>query len=177
MKADRPLALCLASALLAFFPGVPAAVPDGPFPVTNTARLMPRHGTVSVVSTRKWEVSLATGDGIMGALHELAHAYHDRFLPQGFANPEVKEAYEKARAGGKYDRVERWHGNGKPNTFERAYAMNNPQKFFVESTKAIFSRNDYFAFTREEQKRHDPDTFKLLGKLWNLRPEEQGKQP
>jgi Mlc titration factor MtfA (ptsG expression regulator) len=111
------------------------------------------------------------------ALHELAHAYHDRFLPQGFANPEVKAACEKARAGGKYDRVERWHGNGKPNTFERAYAMTNPQEFFAENTEAFFSRNDYFPFTREELKRHDPDTFKLLEKLWNLRPEEQAKQP
>ena len=108
------------------------------------------------------------------ALHELAHAYHDRVLPQGFGNPEIRAAYEKAQASGKYDRVERWHGNGKPNTFERAYAMTNPQEFFAENTEAFFSRNDYFPFTRDELKQHDPDTFALLEKLWNLRPKEQG---
>jgi hypothetical protein len=26
-------------------------------------------------------------------LHELAHAYHDRVLPEGFANPEIKAAF------------------------------------------------------------------------------------
>lgn len=39
------------------------------------------------------------------ALHELAHAYHDRVLGNGHAG--IKAAYEQAKAGGKYDRVER----------------------------------------------------------------------
>jgi hypothetical protein len=106
------------------------------------------------------------------ALHELAHAYHDRVLPQGFDNPEIKAAFERARAGGKYDRVERWHGNGKPNTFERAYAMTDPQEFFAENTEAFFSRNDFFPFTRDELKQHDPETFALLEKLWSYRLEK-----
>jgi hypothetical protein len=99
-------------------------------------------------------------------LHELAHAFHDRALPMGFANPEIKAAYEKAKAGGRYDRVERRHGNGKPNTFERAYAMENPMEFFAETSEAFLSRNDYFPFTRDELKAHDPETFALLEKLW-----------
>jgi alpha-L-fucosidase len=106
------------------------------------------------------------------ALHELAHAYHDRVLPQGFGNLEIKAAYDRAKAGGKYDRVERWHGNGKPNTFERAYAMTDPQEFFAENTEAFFSRNDYFPFTRDELKKHDPETFALLEKLWAYRLEK-----
>ena len=56
-------------------------------------------------------------------LHELAHAYHDQFLAGGFANEEIKAAYERAKAGGTYDKIERWHGDGRPNTVERAYAM------------------------------------------------------
>ncbi|MBI5383258.1 MAG: hypothetical protein HZA90_01080 [Verrucomicrobia bacterium] len=102
------------------------------------------------------------------ALHELAHAYHNRVLPQGFDNPEIKAAYLKAKAGGHYDRVERWHGTGQPNTFERAYAMTNPQEYFAETTEAFFSRNDFFPFTREELKQHDPGMFALLEQLWNL---------
>ena len=74
------------------------------------------------------------------ALHELAHAYHDRVLPDGFENEEIKATFEKAKASRKYDRVERWFGNGKPNTFERAYAITSPQEYFAESSEAFFSR-------------------------------------
>src|SRR6185295_15022424 len=73
-------------------------------------------------------------------LHELAHGYHDRVL--GFNNPGIKAAYDRAKASGTYDAVERWFGNGKPNTTERAYAMTSPQEYFAESTEAFFVRND-----------------------------------
>lgn len=102
------------------------------------------------------------------ALRELAHAYHDRVLPQGFGNPEIKAAYERAKTSAKYDHVERWNGPGKPVTHERAYAMTNPQEFFAENTEAFFSRNDFFPFTRDELKQHDPEMFNLLARLWSL---------
>jgi hypothetical protein len=103
------------------------------------------------------------------ALHELAHAYHDLVLPQGFGNPQIKAAYERAKASGKYDRVERRNGKGRPNTFERAYALTDPQEFFAENTEALFSANDFFPFTRDELKQHDPETFELLMRLWGLK--------
>jgi hypothetical protein len=99
-------------------------------------------------------------------LHELAHAYQDRVLPQGFENLEIKVAFERAKASGKYDRVEQWHGNGLPNTFGKAYAMTNPMEYFAETSESFFSRNDFFPFTRDELKQHDPEMFLLLGKLW-----------
>src|SRR5688500_13767812 len=49
-------------------------------------------------------------------LRELAHAYHDRVLARGFDNVEIKAAYERAKASGTYDKVERWFGNGRSNT-------------------------------------------------------------
>lgn len=98
-------------------------------------------------------------------LHELAHGYHDRVL--GFNHAEVKAAYERAKAGGTYESVERWHGNGRPNTTERAYAMTAPQEYFAESTEAFFVRNDFFPFTREELRRHDPQMEKLLERMWS----------
>ena len=101
-------------------------------------------------------------------LHELAHAYHDRVLSGGFDNAEIKAAFAKAKASKSYDKVERWFGNGRPNTFERAYAMTNPQEYFAEGTEAFFSRNDFFPFTREELKKHDPEVFDLLQRLWGL---------
>lgn len=102
-------------------------------------------------------------------LHELAHAYHHRSLPMGFANPEIRTAYEEAKAGGSYERVERRRGGAKPNTLERAYAMTTPQEYFAETSEALFSRNDFFPFTREELARHDPDMAALLRRLWGVR--------
>jgi putative heme-binding domain-containing protein len=99
-------------------------------------------------------------------LHELAHAYHDRELPGGFGNREIVAAYARAKDSGKYDKVERHFGNGRPNTFEKAYALTNPMEYFAETTEAFFGRNDFFPFTRDELKKHDPDMFELLGKLW-----------
>ena len=104
-------------------------------------------------------------------LHELAHAYHDRELPKGFGNPEIAAAYARAKESGKYDKVERHFGNGRPNTFEKAYAMTNPMEYFAETTEAYFGRNDFFPFTRDELKKHDPDMFELLGKLWQVAAE------
>jgi Mlc titration factor MtfA (ptsG expression regulator) len=105
------------------------------------------------------------------ALHELAHAFHNRVVKDSFDNAEVKAAYEHAKASGKYDKVERWHGNSRPNTFERAYTMTNPMEYFAESTEAYFSRNDFFPFTREELKRHDPEIVPVLEKLWGTNAE------
>ena len=99
-------------------------------------------------------------------LHELAHGYHDRVLPGGFGHKEIKAAYDRAKASKSYDKVERWFGNGRPNTREKAYAMTSPMEYFAESTEAFFSRNDFFPFTRAELKKHDPGMEQLLGKLW-----------
>ena len=99
-------------------------------------------------------------------LHELAHAYHDRVVPKGFANVEIQAAFTRAKESGKYDKVERHNGNGRPNTFEKAYAMTNPMEYFAETTEAYFSRNDFYPFNLEDLKKQDPDMVELLGKLW-----------
>ena len=99
-------------------------------------------------------------------LHELAHAVHDRVL--GFENPEISAAFEKAKASGKYDRVQRQDAEGRKR-LDRAYAMTNAKEYFAECTEAYFSRNDFFPFTREELKQHDPEMFHLLERLWNLK--------
>ncbi len=100
------------------------------------------------------------------ALHELAHAYHDRFLPGGLFNPDLKAGYDRAKAAGKYERVERQDADGRKH-LERHYALTNPQEYFAESTEAYFSRNDFFPYDRAELEIYDPETTTLLGKLWN----------
>jgi hypothetical protein len=102
------------------------------------------------------------------ALHELAHAYHFRVVAGGFDNPQIQSLFEKAKAGGKYDKVERRFGNGVPSTFGPAYALTNPMEYFAECTEAYFASNDFFPFGREELERHDPEMVRLLEKLWKV---------
>lgn len=102
------------------------------------------------------------------ALHELAHAYHNLVLDEGFGNLQIAAVYERAKESGKYDNVECWHGVPNKNTFEKAYAMTNPMEYFAESTEAYFSKNDFFPFTSAELKKTDPEMFDLLTELWGV---------
>ena len=100
-------------------------------------------------------------------LHELAHGYHDRFLPGGFDHAEIKAAYEAARDSGKYDKVQRRNAAGEV-SLDRAYAMTNQQEYFAECTEAYFSTNDFFPFTKDELAKHDPRMVEVLGKVWGV---------
>lgn len=97
------------------------------------------------------------------ALHELAHAFHDRVL--GFENAQIEAAYQKAKAAGLYDRVQRQDSEGRKR-LDRAYALTNAKEYFAECTEAFFTKNDFFPFTRDELKTHDPEMFDLLTRLW-----------
>ncbi len=101
------------------------------------------------------------------AFHELTHAYHDQVL--GFDNAEVQAAYEGAKKSGRYDKVKRW--TGEKITEERAYAMTNAKEYFAESSEAYLGRNDFYPFTRAELKKHDPQMYDLLERLWQCRTE------
>jgi len=97
------------------------------------------------------------------ALHELAHAFHDRVL--GFENAQIEAAYQKAKAAGLYDRVQRQDSEGRKR-LDRAYALTNAKEYFAECTEAFFTKNDFFPFTRDELQKHDPEMFDLLTQLW-----------
>lgn len=120
--------------------------------------------SVEISNTRIFEAETNRMPRLL--LHELAHAYHHQVLPGGFENTQIKAAYDKAKAAGIYNKVERFHGNGKANTFEKAYALSSPQEYFAEASEAYFERNDFYPFTREELQKHDPALFALLQKLW-----------
>ncbi len=101
------------------------------------------------------------------ALHELAHAYHDRVLKDGFGNNKINETYQRARAGGRYDQVEQRFGDGR-SSIVKAYAMQTPQEYFAEASEAFFSINDFFPFSRDQLREHDPAMFELLAELWGV---------
>ncbi len=110
------------------------------------------------------------------ALHELAHAYHDRVLPKGFGNEEIKAAFKNAKAKGLYEKVEQRFGNGR-SARVRAYAITNPMEYFAESTEAFFSTNDFFPFTRKQLEKHDPQMFALLKTLWSRTADGKPSKP
>lgn len=102
-------------------------------------------------------------------LHELAHAYHDRVLPNGFDNEPLRLAFESAKATEKYDAVEQRFGDGRTAT-GKAYAITNPMEYFAECSEAFFGINDFYPFNREQLNEHDPQMVALLTTLWSLDP-------
>jgi hypothetical protein len=99
----------------------------------------------------------------MMVLHELAHAYHHRFLERGFDNPDVLAAYRHAQDAKLYDAVLR-----RGNKVERAYASTNQMEYFAETTECFFGTNDFFPFVHVELQRHDPQMYALLRRLWGV---------
>jgi hypothetical protein len=94
-------------------------------------------------------------------LHELAHAYHHQFMPEGFDNGDTRDALRNAKEQKLYDSV--LHINGRT---QQAYALTNPQEYFAECSEAYFGTNDFFPFVRSELKKHDPAGFELMQKAW-----------
>jgi dipeptidyl-peptidase-4 len=97
----------------------------------------------------------------MVILHELAHAYHDQFMEDGYGNELVLEAYKNAMSQGLYDRVMDHRGR-----MVEAYATNNQMEYFAEATEAYFYRNDFYPFLNAELKRHDPEGHSLMEQIW-----------
>ena len=109
------------------------------------------------------------------ALHELAHAFHDRVL--GFDQAAIIAAYERAKASNSYENVERSSGDGRPNRRERSYAMTNDKEYFAECTEAFFLRNDFFPFVRADLHRHDPHMDQVLERVWGVAADKAKEAP
>ncbi len=101
-------------------------------------------------------------------LHELAHAYHDQVVPGGFKNPDILDAYQKAKDSGAYQAVRRWTGEKFADKPSEAYAMTNQMEYFAESTESYFDRNDMEPFDRAELQAKDPLMLKVLEKAWGV---------
>ena len=103
------------------------------------------------------------------ALHELAHAYHNIVLKDGFNNATVIAAYDRAKQSKSYDRVEQFTGVRGKSNFMMAYAMTNQMEYFAESSEAYFSKNDFFPFNRSQLKTHDPEMVEVQIELWGVK--------
>ncbi|MCL2119043.1 MAG: metallopeptidase [Planctomycetaceae bacterium] len=94
-------------------------------------------------------------------LHELAHAWHDQFLENGFENAPIKVAWQKLIDSEKY--VKTLHIDGYKT---KHYALTDHKEFFAEFTEAFFGVNDFFPFNRAELKNDAPEIEELLRTIW-----------
>ena len=119
--------------------------------------------SVEINNTRNF-VRWSRRDQPWMVLHELAHAYH--FTVLGSRYEPLQAAYRQAKDRKLYDEVARAGRKDKV----KAYAMTNPAEYFAELSEAYFGKNDFFPFTRDELKRHDPVGFELMQTAWVSRP-------
>ena len=84
-------------------------------------------------------------------LHELAHAYHYKVL--GYRNSKIRKAYRRALKTGHY---------------KGYYPAKNEFEFFAVTTVAYFGKEKDYPANREELERDDPETARLIGKLWKV---------
>lgn len=101
----------------------------------------------------------------MMLLHELAHAYH-LGMEGGYAEPNILRAYRSAMDAGLYEAVP--YILAAPHERRRAYAATNAQEYFAELTEAYFGRNDYYPFTREQLRAHDPQGLAAVERAWGF---------
>lgn len=92
-------------------------------------------------------------------LHELAHAYH--FTVLGADHKPLQAAYKQAQDRKLYDSVEKAGGKK-----QKAYAATNPAEYFAELSEAYFGKNDFYPFTRDDLRKHDPVGFELMKSAW-----------
>ena len=48
----------------------------------------------------------------------------------------------------------------------KGYATTDRMEYFAELSEAYFGKNDFFPFTREELKTHDPEGFAVMNEVW-----------
>jgi hypothetical protein len=96
-------------------------------------------------------------------LHELAHAVHDQLLGRDHAG--IKAAFAQAMERKLYDKTQ--------------YVSTNEAEFFAETTSAYFDQLHHYPQTRDELKKHDPATHKLLESIWGTskKPEATAAKP
>ncbi len=83
-------------------------------------------------------------------LHEMAHAVHHQLI--GFNHPQIQAAFQQAMERKLYDKT--------------MYAATSEKEFFAELTCAYLDKLHYYPKTREDLKKHDPVTYKLMASIW-----------
>lgn len=117
-----------------------------------------KEGCVEIGNVRNF-IEWSRRDQPWMMMHELAHAFHHLVL--GVDHKGIKSAYDDAMEKKLYESVKYVRGDKK-----KAYATTNPQEYFAELAEAYFGKNDFYPFTREELRKHDPAGYRMVEGVW-----------
>lgn len=95
-------------------------------------------------------------------IHELAHGFHDRFLPEGFDNSHIIDAWTRAKATGKYDYVMDYSGD-----YGEAHAKSNALEYLAHLSAKYLSTDDEYPFVRPELRQYDHDGYRIAQTAWH----------
>jgi len=144
--------------------------PDRPCACYHVSATWLRANGYNVEKARSVEISncanfveWVTRTQPMMVLHELAHGYHD--IVFGYDDAAIRAAFERARDDGIYDAIDYVHGG-----VTRHYALTNQMEYFAELSESYFGKNDFFPFTRDELRQHDPLGLAAIEAAWSLDP-------
>jgi hypothetical protein len=85
-------------------------------------------------------------------LHELLHAYHDRLVPEGFKNPDIRRFFENGKA--------LWPAD--------SYMLSNNREFFAMTASVyLFGDIDRPPFSRAELRSKQPQYYRWLAALFD----------
>ena len=118
-------------------------------------------------------------------LHELSHAYHNKFCTAGVDCLSIRTAYNQAMNQKLYDAVA-VHGKQGKTGLQKAYACANCMEFFAELSVAFLYQNSTDNPSLEYNKwyphnymqliQHDPMTCEVLSTLWGIQEDEKAKK-
>ena len=104
-------------------------------------------------------------------VHELSHAWHCKFIKDGYDNQDIINVYNNAMKDGLYNCV-RVRGPQGPTA--KAYACENQMEYFAELSVAFLGglgedeHNKWYPFNRSQLKEHDPRAFAMMCRMWGV---------
>lgn len=112
------------------------------------------------------------GDGGV-LLHELSHAFHNKFCPNGFDCAEIEQLFRTAMKANIYHKVHVHGSQGKDGRLCKHYACTNSMEFWAELSVAyhwkldgVTEYNKWYPFNNSQLHFHDPETWAVLDKYW-----------
>ncbi|MCY3731025.1 MAG: hypothetical protein OXF98_06750 [Rhodospirillaceae bacterium] len=110
---------------------------------------------------------LAGGPSHYTVMHELAHAYHDLVVEDGFNNRCVARAYELSMAAGKLENVPVFGPAPTPEIVLRpTYASSNHREFFAEITGWFAGTSWRYPSNAHQLWEHSPMMYQLAWEQW-----------
>ena len=98
-------------------------------------------------------------------LHEMAHAYHDQFLEDGYYNDDIDDLYDDAVDSGDYESVRVMYPWWEDQNDEH-YGLTNAREFYATMTETFFLGYRTFPHNIRDLHNHDRAAYNLILNSW-----------